>query len=72
MCRRSITVGNGVLTLQSTEGIMGIEIYDLGGKNMRTADLTSTISTDGLPKGVYIVNAELTNNIIESHKIMLK
>ena len=67
-----VTVGNGVLTLQSTEGIMGIEIYDLGGKNMRTADLTSTISTDGLPKGVYIVNAELTNNIIESHKIMLK
>ncbi len=67
-----ITVGDGVLTLHSSEGIMSIEIYDLGGKKMRTADLTSTISTEGLPKGVYIVNAELTNNIIESHKIMLK
>ncbi len=67
-----VTVGEGVLTLQSSEGIMGIEIYDLGGKKMRTADLTSTISTVGLPKGVYIVNAELTNNIVESHKILLK
>lgn len=67
-----VTVGEGMLTLQSSEGIMDIEIYDLGGKKMRTADLTSTISTVGLPKGVYIVNAELTNNIVESHKILLK
>lgn len=67
-----ITVGEGVLTLSSSEGIMGIEIYDLGGRKMRTADLTSTISTAGLPKGVYIVNAELTNNIVESHKVVLK
>lgn len=67
-----VAVSEGSLSLSSSEGIMGIEIYDLAGKKMRTADLTSTISTVGLPKGVYIVNAELTNNIVESHKIVLK
>lgn len=65
------TVADGVLTVQSSEGVVEIEVRDLQGKLVRQNECQKTISVAGVRPGIYIVSAELTNGIIETHKVKI-
>ncbi len=59
------------LTANSTEGIVAIELRDLQGKLVRQSECQKTVSCDGCSSGVYLISVELTNGIIETHKVAL-
>ncbi len=66
-----LRIGSGNLTAISQEGVAGIELRDLQGKLVRQVDCEKTISISGCVPGVYIVSVELTNGIVESHKLKI-
>lgn len=65
----AFSISNGTLTPKSSEGIVGIEIRDLQGKLIRENECQKSISISGCTAGVYLVSVELTNGIIETHKV---
>ncbi len=67
----SFSIADGTLTAQSSEGVVAIEIRDLQGKLIRQNECQKTISLAGCPAGIYLVSVELTNGIIETHKVRL-
>ena len=66
-----LSISDGTLTPKSSEGIVSIEIRDLQGKLIRENECNKSISISGCPKGIYLVSVELTNGIIETHKVKL-
>lgn len=64
-------ISDGTLSVVSTEGVVDIELRDLQGKLVRHAECQKTISVAGCQSGVYLVSVELTNGIIETHKVRL-
>ncbi len=65
------TVSGGVLTANSSEGIVELEVRDLQGKLVRRNECQKSIAISGVRPGIYLVSAELTNGIIETHKVKL-
>lgn len=64
-------IADGKLSAVSTEGVVSIEVRDLQGKLLRENECQKTISVAGVPSGIYLVSVELTNGIIETHKVKL-
>lgn len=65
------SINVGTLTANSSEGVVSIEVRDLQGKLLRQNECQKSIGVSGMPSGIYIVSVELTNGIIETHKVRL-
>lgn len=59
------------LLIASKEKIWSTSVYDIEGHRLYRAEGAQPIDVARFPKGVYLVNAELDNGIIETHKISL-
>lgn len=68
----SVSQQGDLLTVQSEEGVMSLEVYSLQGQRLRQTELQRTVSVAGLPSGIYLVNVELTNHVIETHKMYIR
>lgn len=65
-----VRISDGVLTLSSAVEIVGIEVYDTAGKRLWRKAGNHPVTMTAWPAGVYLVNAELANGMIETHKIV--
>lgn len=61
-----------VLTIQSTCQILEVTINDLSGKQVLAAYGMTSVDVKGLAEGTYLVNVELDNGIIETHKLLIR
>lgn len=67
----AISRTGNTLAASSSEGIVAIELRDLQGKLIRQSECEKTISCAGCASGIYLISVELTNGIVETHKIAL-
>ncbi len=67
-----VTVSGGVLSVSADERVVGLEIYDLQGKRLYHAYNGEPVSLASIPSGICLVNVELANGLIETHKVALK
>lgn len=65
-------VEKGWLTMECKASVLSIEVRDLNGKLLVSNENASAISVASLPTGVYIVSAELSDGIIETHKMAIR
>ena len=65
----NLTTANGMITAHSQVQIIGIELYNLQGVCLYQAYNQNTIPMQDKSTGVYLVNVELANGIIATHKI---
>lgn len=66
-----MTVNNGLITFSSSHQIYSVSVYDVNGRKVLSQKGDGTVDISGCPSGVYLVNAELDNGFIETHKIRL-
>lgn len=67
----SLTVYGKVLTANSSEGVVTMELRDLQGKLICENECSKTLNISSVPGGIYLVSVELTNGIIVTKKIKL-
>ena len=68
----NVSVSGGVLKASAGERIVGLEIYDLQGNRHYQAYDGTPVSLASIPSGIYLVNVELDNGLIETHKVAIK
>lgn len=71
-CEAHISIADGKISVQSAQGVMAIELYTLQGQCLLRKELVHEAQLPNCPKGIYLVNVELTNGVIETHKMMIK
>lgn len=64
-----ISVANGRVSVESTEGVLSIEVYTMQGQCLGRNELQRQLQLPNTPRGIYLVNVELTNGVIETHKV---
>lgn len=62
----------GHLSLGNKEAIANVEVYDLQGKCLYRSTNANDIDMSVYPKGILLVNVEMADGIIETHKIFNK
>lgn len=67
----NMTISNGVISFTSASPVLSVSVYDVNGHKLLTQDGGKSIDLSSYPKGIYLVNAELANGFIETHKIAL-
>lgn len=67
-----IGMSGGVLTIDSDVEIIGVEVYDTAGRQLYRKAGNHPVVMTAWPDGIYLVNAELADGIIETHKIVKK
>lgn len=67
-----IAVADGKIKVETTEGVMAIEMYDLQGHCLLRQEDCREVALPQCPAGVYLVNAELMNGIIATHKLVIR
>ena len=60
------------ITLESNETILDVEICDVQGKLLYHTSEYRPINISSYPGGMYLVNVELSNGMIETHKLIKK
>ena len=60
------------LVFGSEEGVMSVELRDMQGKLLSQTENKSIINVAAYPAGIYLVSVELTDGIIETHKVVIK
>lgn len=68
----SYTLSDGVLTLSSEESILSLELRDMQGKLLQQSEKGCRLQVGGYPSGLYLVSVELSDGIVETHKIAIK
>ena len=68
----NISMNGGSLQIAARETVINIEIYDLQGRLYTRLDEQKPIDISRCPSGWYLVNVELANGIIETHKVLIK
>lgn len=67
-----VTVADGAVTVDGgVYEVLGLEIYDTAGQLRARQQGAAALSVASLHAGVYLLNIELDNGIIETHKIRL-
>lgn len=61
-----------VLNIESSSKIISITINALSGEQVLETGEVSSIDLSCLPDGIYLINLEIDNGIIETHKIIKK
>lgn len=69
MVRSSITIDGDMLSVTADGEVLNIDVYDLQGKRLRHSSSHAPVSLSALPSGLYLVNVELADGIIKTHKI---
>lgn len=59
-----------VLEIQSRFRILSVTVNNLSGEQVLGVGEVSSLDLSALPQGVYLVNVELDNGMIETHKII--
>ena len=68
----SIALTDGILSFESPrEDIVSVEIFSVNASRMHYQWMDAPVDMSAYPSGVYLVNIELVNGIIETHKILL-
>ena len=68
----NISMKGGSLQIAARETVINIELYDLQGRLYTRLDEQKPIDISRCPSGWYLVNVELANGIIETHKVLIK
>ena len=68
----NISMNGGSLQIAARETVINIELYDLQGRLYTRLDEQKPIDISRCPSGWYLVNVELANGIIETHKVLIK
>ena len=66
MVRSSVTIDGDMLSVTADGEVLN---YDLQGKRLRHSSSHAPVSLSALPCGLYLVNVELADGIIKTHKI---
>ena len=66
-----VSINGGQLSVSSDEYIVSTEVYDTNGRCLYRADNGNDIDVSSYSHGIYLVNVELADGIIETHKIAL-
>ena len=69
MVRSSVTIDGDMLSVTADGEVLNIDVYDLQGKRLRHSSSHAPVSLSALPSGLYLVNVELADGIIKTHKI---
>ena len=67
-----ITLNDNSLLVSAHEAIVNIELYDLQGRLYTRLDEQKPIDISRCATGYYLVNVELANGVIETHKVLIK
>lgn len=67
-----ISARDGKISVDSQQGVMSIEVYDLQGRCLVRNDLSREINYPAGTRGIYLVNVELMNGVIATHKVALE
>ncbi len=67
-----VKVSGEEVLVWSESQIKSVEIYSTAGERMAHTISNAPIAVGGYANGVYLVNIELVNGIIETHKIFIK
>lgn len=65
-----VSVNGGVITLSSNRDILATSVYDVQGNRVLRQQGRGAIDISNCAPGIYLVNAELDNGFIETHKIV--
>jgi len=68
----SLAIIDNEIRVKSDAEVLNIDIYDIQGKCVARQFGSDTIKRPSCPAGMYLVNVELDNGIIETHKVLLK
>lgn len=65
-----ISFDGRLLAAESDETILSLEIYDVQGNRRYYAEGDTPVNLSAYPAGLYLVNVELANGIIATHKVV--
>lgn len=68
----ALTITDNEIKVASDAEVLNIDIYDIQGRCMARQFGSNAIKRPSCPAGMYLVNVELDNGIVETHKVMLK
>lgn len=68
----SIQDGRLVLSVTDSDNVANVDLYDVQGKHLYHSATANDISLSSYPKGIYLVNIETADGIVETHKILKK
>lgn len=60
---------NGVVSLKSNRTIYNVSVYDVNGKQLFRQKGPQSVDLSSYPRGIYLINVEMDNGFIETHKI---
>ncbi len=68
----AVTIADGTITVDGgVYDVIGLEVYDTTGVQRARQQGAAPLSVAALPAGVYLLNIELDNGTIQTHKIRL-
>lgn len=67
-----IQVKDGNVSVDTELGVMAIEVYDMQGKCLSRAENTRSVPRPANAAGVCLVNVELSNGMLETHKVLFR
>lgn len=67
-----VELKDGHISVESSEGVMAVEMYDLQGHCLVRKECSRDVVYPACPQGLYLVNVELMNGVIATHKVMVK
>lgn len=69
--KASVVVSDGDIQVNTDIGVVSIEVYSMQGKCLLRQFDTNKVHRPSCSAGVYLVNVELLNGIVETHKVVL-
>lgn len=67
-----VVVADGKISVVSDLHVMSLELYDLQGKLLGRQENSGVMAVPSGVSGVCLVNVELTNGMVETHKMMVR
>lgn len=67
-----VVVADGKISVVSDSHVMSLELYELQGKLLGRKENSAVMAVPSGVSGVCLVNVELTNGVVETHKVVIK
>lgn len=60
------------LDVRDADALANVTLYNAQGQRLYTSATADDISLSSLPKGIYLVNVEMADGLVETHKMLYK
>lgn len=65
-----VTPVNGYWNISTKETVLNVEVYNIQGNCLYRSESNAPVRMSAYPAGMYLLNIELANGIVETHKVM--